>query len=136
MSYDKSWLATGDFCEPQYLLCYNRAHTSIKDCNTCHKGIYNGTTPKTCMGCHSANYTAATNPNHVKAGFPTSVKLAHSQTAWSPSTFNHDAKYFRIYSGKHLQKWTLCSECHTNANNFTVFSCTNCHEHQKSKGLS
>ena len=106
------------------------AHTAIaNDCAACHKGIYNGTTPKTCVGCHLTDYNATTNPNHKTSNFPTACESCHSQTAWAPSTFNHDSQYFRIYSGKHRGKWSLCVECHTNATNFSVFSCTSCHEH-------
>ncbi|MBK6476797.1 MAG: hypothetical protein IPF93_00565 [Saprospiraceae bacterium] len=106
------------------------AHATIaNNCATCHKGIYNGTTPKTCIGCHTTDYNTTTNPNHKTANFPVTCESCHSQSAWTPSTFNHDAQYFRIYSGKHRQKWSQCSECHTSASNFSVFSCTNCHEH-------
>ena len=90
------------------------AHATIaNNCATCHKGIYNGTTPKTCIGCHTTDYNTTTNPNHKTANFPVTCESCHSQSAWTPSTFNHDAQYFRIYSGKHRQKWSQCSECHT-----------------------
>jgi hypothetical protein len=63
------------------------------------------------------------------AQFPTTCTDCHSQNAWTPSTFNHDAMYFPIYSGKHEGEWTTCSECHTNSNNYSVFSCLGCHPH-------
>ncbi|MBM3436056.1 MAG: hypothetical protein FJY07_07585, partial [Bacteroidetes bacterium] len=44
-----------------------------------------------------------------------------------PSTFNHDSQYFPIYSGKHNGKWDQCSDCHTNPNNYEVFTCLTCH---------
>ncbi|MEP7323537.1 MAG: hypothetical protein ABI761_16555, partial [Saprospiraceae bacterium] len=113
----------------QYYVLSGAHATIANQCATCHKGVYNGTTPKTCVGCHLTDYNTTTNPNHKTANFPTACESCHSQTAWSPSTFNHDAQYFRIYSGKHKQAWSQCSECHTNASNFAVFSCTNCHEH-------
>ncbi|MDP1993997.1 MAG: hypothetical protein Q8K40_01990, partial [Ignavibacteria bacterium] len=52
-----------------------------------------------------------------------------TQSAWTPSTFNHDAKYFPIYSGEHNGEWNLCSDCHTSSSNYKAFSCINCHEH-------
>jgi hypothetical protein len=102
-------------------------HTSLA-CATCHNGNYNTQIPNTCVGCHQANYNATTNPNHATAGFPTDCASCHTQTAWTPSTFNHDGQYFPIYSGHHNGKWTLCSDCHPNASNFQQFTCTtSCH---------
>ncbi len=103
------------------------AHTSL-DCVDCHNGNYN-TTPNTCFGCHQGDYNNTNNPDHQVAQFPTTCTDCHSQNAWTPSTFNHDAMYFPIYSGKHEGEWTTCSECHTNSNNYSVFSCLGCHPH-------
>jgi hypothetical protein len=55
----------------------------------------------------------------------------HSQNAWTPATFDHDSKYFPIYSGEHAGEWNQCSECHTTQNNYTLFSCIDCHEHNQ-----
>ncbi|MGE5357296.1 MAG: hypothetical protein ACM3PT_13775 [Deltaproteobacteria bacterium] len=103
------------------------AHVSL-DCAACHNGNYNST-PNTCFGCHSDDYNATTNPNHAGAQFPTDCTLCHNQTAWSPSTFDHDGMYFPIYSGKHQGEWNLCADCHYNSSNYSIFSCINCHEH-------
>ena len=59
----------------------------------------------------------------------------HSEVAWEPSTFDHDAMYFPIYSGNHQNEWTLCSECHIN-NDFSTFSCIDCHEHNDPNQLA
>ena len=104
------------------------AHANIaSNCAACHNTGNAKTAPTTCYGCHAADYTSAT-PNHASAGFPTNCTNCHSQNAWSPSTWNHDAQYFRIYSGKHKGRWTNCNECHTTAGNFAVFNCLNCHK--------
>jgi hypothetical protein len=113
-NHNSYWIITG-------------AHTSL-DCVDCHNGNYNNT-PNTCYGCHQGDYNNTTNPDHQTAQFPTDCTQCHSQTAWSPSTFNHDAMYFPIYSGKHEGEWNLCSDCHTNSNNYSVFSCLGCHPH-------
>ncbi|MEO1257383.1 MAG: hypothetical protein AAFZ15_01255 [Bacteroidota bacterium] len=106
----------------------NGAHAAIaNDCAVCHNGNYNNT-PNTCFGCHDDDYNNATNPNHASAGFPTTCEDCHDETAWVPSSFDHDAMYFPIYSGKHEGEWTLCSECHIGGN-FSTFSCLDCHEH-------
>jgi hypothetical protein len=101
------------------------AHTTVT-CDACHNGNYN-TAPNTCYGCHQANYNQTNNPPHASAQFPTDCSQCHTQTAWTPSTFNHDSQYFPIYSGKHNGEWTLCSDCHTNPSNYAVFTCITCH---------
>ncbi|MCK9425625.1 MAG: hypothetical protein M0Q21_06280 [Ignavibacteriaceae bacterium] len=111
------------------------AHTSIKnDCKTCHTVSY-ANTPKLCYGCHQNKFTATTNPSHQSAQFPHECETCHTQTAWSPSTFNHDGKYFPIYSGKHNGEWNVCSDCHTSASNFKIYSCITCHEHNNKAGV-
>ncbi len=103
------------------------AHTTVL-CVACHTSGFTGT-PTSCNSCHISSYNKTTNPNHLSAKFPTNCESCHSTKSWSPSTFNHDAQYFPIYSGKHRGKWSLCSECHTNAGNYATFSCILCHEH-------
>ncbi len=97
------------------------AHTSLT-CDQCHNGNYT-TAPATCYGCHQKDYSATTDPSHTGAGFPTDCTLCHSQTAWSPSTFDHTS--FFPLTGSHN---VSCSTCHINSSNFAQFSCTNtCH---------
>lgn len=107
------------------------AHQFIaNDCVQCHNGNYNST-PNTCFGCHEQDYNLTNNPPHASAQFPTECLSCHTQSAWTPSTFNHDALYFPIYSGEHQREWNLCTDCHTNPNNYAVFSCIDCHEHNQ-----
>ncbi|MCX6246063.1 MAG: hypothetical protein NTU98_15320 [Bacteroidetes bacterium] len=103
------------------------AHVNTS-CQQCHNGNYTSI-PNTCIGCHQNDYIQTNNPPHASAQFPTDCQMCHTTTAWSPSTFNHDAQYFPIYSGKHAGTWSLCSDCHTNASNYQVFSCIDCHQH-------
>lgn len=106
-------------------------HAQIRNnCSDCHNGNY-AQTPNTCYGCHQSDFTSAQNPNHTSAGFPHECETCHSQTAWEPSTFNHDTQYFPIYSGKHRNEWTQCSQCHQNGSNFAIFTCISCHEHNQ-----
>jgi hypothetical protein len=96
-------------------------------CSKCHgDGVYKGK-PTTCVSCHLAKYTATTNPNHTAAGFPTDCAACHTTTQWLGATFDHDGKYFPIYSGAHAGKWSTCATCHTSPTSFAVFTCTNCH---------
>jgi nitrate/TMAO reductase-like tetraheme cytochrome c subunit len=103
------------------------AHIGVT-CISCHAKGYVGISTD-CVSCHLAKYNATTNPAHSAAKFPTTCLTCHSQTAWTPSTYNHDSQYFPINSGKHRGQWTLCSECHTNATNYAVFNCLLCHAH-------
>ena len=107
----------------------NGAHANIaNDCFACHMGDYVNT-PNTCIGCHQSDYDGTTNPDHAAAGFPTDCLACHSEDAWLPVSWDHDGMYFPIYSGKHEGEWSLCIECHTVPNDFSAFSCIDCHEH-------
>ncbi|MEK7718457.1 MAG: hypothetical protein AAB347_02420, partial [Bacteroidota bacterium] len=103
------------------------AHTTVV-CAKCHTTGFKGTSTL-CFSCHAAKYNASTNPNHLGAKFPTNCEICHSTTAWTPSTYNHDAQYFPINSGKHSGVWTLCSECHNVSTNYAAFTCILCHSH-------
>ena len=103
-------------------------------CSACHTtGVYRGI-PATCVSCHLTDYQATTNPNHATAQFPTDCASCHTPARWQGATFNHDALYFPIYSGKHRGTWSSCATCHTNASDFKVFSCTSCHTATETNG--
>lgn len=46
---------------------------------------------------------------------------------------DHDQLYFPIFSGKHRDNWDDCTSCHIDPNNWSRFSCIDCHEHRQSK---
>ncbi|MBK7215362.1 MAG: hypothetical protein IPH88_19200 [Bacteroidales bacterium] len=79
-------------------MCWKEAHIPLasaymaNQCATCHNGNYNAT-PNTCDGCHIDNYNQTTNPNHVASQFATTCQDCHTQTAWVPSTFDHNSAY-------------------------------------------
>ena len=102
------------------------------DCAACHiSGVYAGTS-RECYGCHRANYEQTRDPNHVAAGFPTTCDSCHraSDTSWNQARFDHT--WFPITSGRHAGN--DCSACHTDANNFKVFSCLTCHSRGSTDG--
>ncbi|MCC6964081.1 MAG: hypothetical protein IT585_12575 [candidate division Zixibacteria bacterium] len=105
------------------------AHALLQ-CIACHSGGYVGT-PTNCYSCHQTAYNSTTNPNHAAALFPTECQACHTTTAWTPANWNHDSQYFPIYSGKHKDKWDVCSDCHVNTANYAVFECIFCHEHNQ-----
>ncbi len=102
------------------------AHTSVA-CQSCHTNGNYQLVYADCYQCHQADYQRPTNPNHVTANFPHQCETCHTTTAWTPSTFDHDGQYFRIYSGAHQGKWSACTDCHTNQANYADFTCTTCH---------
>jgi hypothetical protein len=104
-------------------------HTTVQ-CANCHIGNRYAGTPTDCFSCHSREFNTVTNPNHVAAGFPKTCATCHTTTTWTGARFTHR---FPIYSGSHSGKWTTCNDCHTNTSNYTVFSCLNCHAHERTK---
>ena len=104
------------------------AHVA-QTCISCHASkVYKGL-PSTCVSCHLTDYNTTTNPKHATAMFPTTCNSCHTTVQWLGATFNHDGAWFPIYSGKHLAKWTRCTDCHNNSSDFKVFTCLTCHPH-------
>ena len=109
-------------------------HTTTA-CASCHVGGNYNLTSTACYGCHQTEYNSTTSPNHVAAGFPTTCDTCHTTAAWTGATFNHTWFPEPHHSAK------LCTDCHTNSSDYSVFVCTNCHtkaqtdpEHQGVKG--
>lgn len=108
------------------------AHASTP-CAICHgDGVYRGK-GTACVSCHESDYARTTNPNHAAAMFPATCASCHTTATWLGATFDHDAQYFRIYSGKHRGKWSTCTTCHTSPTSFKAFTCLTCHEHNQTK---
>lgn len=104
----------------------NERHAQIP-CSSCHapdgRPLFSPTGNNDCVACHQAEY----NSEHSGSGFPTTCSGCHTQTTWTAASFDHDAQFFPIYSGKHQGKWSSCTQCHTNPGDFRAFSCTTCH---------
>jgi len=77
-----------------------------------------------CVACHQADYDR----EHGGDGYPTTCALCHGVDDWD-ADFRHDSQFFPIFSGSHAGRWSDCTECHVVPNDFTTFSCTDCHEH-------
>jgi len=82
-----------------------------------------------CAACHQVAYAT----EHAGSGYPMDCANCHTVNAWSPSTFDHDAQSFPIYTGKHREAWSDCSDCHAVPTDITEFSCLNCHVHRQSE---
>ncbi|MBV5342288.1 hypothetical protein JZU68_01270, partial [bacterium] len=95
------------------------------DCIQCHTNGYVNT-PSTCVSCHQKDYNATTNPNHVTAKFSTECTTCHNETAWKPSTFNHNVNTSFPLKGGHIG--VDCIQCHTNGYVNTPSTCVSCHQ--------
>jgi predicted CXXCH cytochrome family protein len=101
---------------------------AVPTCTDCHKGNYTNT-PTDCYVCHQADYTGATNPNHVTLNFATLCTQCHTTNpGWKPASYTqHDTQFFPIFSGRHKGQWNSCTDCHTNPANYASFVCITCH---------
>lgn len=104
-------------------------------CASCHSLPDNGVpwTPagqNDCVACHQTEY----DQQHAGSGFSTQCLDCHTVDTWQGATFDHDALYFSIYSGRHQGIWQNdCATCHTTPGDFSQFSCFQCHAHRQSK---
>ncbi|MGE5176104.1 MAG: hypothetical protein ACM3JJ_06970 [Hyphomicrobiales bacterium] len=104
------------------------AHVPLA-CSSCHTGsTYSGLNPA-CVSCHQNDYDTTTDPAHAGAGFPTTCESCHTTSNWNASYTQHDTSWFPIYSGTHQGRWSSCGDCHTQASDYSVFSCLTCHPH-------
>jgi hypothetical protein len=79
-----------------------------------------------CWQCHEADYTAVQNPNHAAGQFSHDCSTCHSNTSWSPSTFDHATTAFPLQGAHATQP---CEACHVGGNyNLTYTDCWQCHE--------
>ncbi|GAB4291346.1 MAG: hypothetical protein Kow0098_10530 [Ignavibacteriaceae bacterium] len=118
-----------DFDHNQTTFPLTGAHTTV-DCSQCHANGYSNT-PTDCFFCHETDYNNAVDPDHIAAGFPPTCEDCHTTIAWEPASFDHDGQYFPIYSGKHAGEWGLCVDCHNVPNDYSQFTCIDCHEHNQ-----
>jgi hypothetical protein len=102
---------------------------SIPACTDCHINGNYSSTPTDCYSCHQTDYNTSINPNHQSLNFSTLCTSCHTTNpGWKPAKYTqHDIQYFPIYSGKHKGTWDICSDCHTDPNNYAVFDCKSCH---------
>jgi hypothetical protein len=110
------------------------AHAQV-DCSRCHEGGRYTGTPTDCYSCHRADYDGTSNPNHRASGFPTQCRNCHNTGAWRPASFDHDGRYFPIYSGRHRGAWSSCADCHVNPASYQTFECIFCHAHSNRAAL-
>ncbi len=93
-------------------------------CESCHiGGVFEGT-PRTCEGCHLADYVATVDPPHAAAGFSAACETCHGTLEWRPSTYAHDGWPL---AGRHAT--ATCDSCHGNGVYAgTPRACVGCHD--------
>ena len=89
------------------------AHATVA-CAQCHVNNNYTTLPTSCYGCHQADFTGTTNPNHVSAALPTTCDTCHNTTALTTVTFNHTLYANYPLTGAHAT--LICAQCHVNNN--------------------
>ena len=99
-------------------------------CTSCHINNVFAGTPTLCSACHMADYTGTTNPNHASAGWPTTCDTCHTTTAWLPATL--PTAYHTLFPVNHGNANGVCTTCHTNSADYSVFTCTSCHGNNNS----
>jgi hypothetical protein len=106
---------------------------STPACIDCHIGGNYASTPTDCFSCHKDDYNNSINPKHQTLSFSVTCTECHTTNPeWKPASYaQHDSRSFPIYSGKHRGEWNSCTDCHSNASNYSQFTCISCHEHNK-----
>ncbi|MEN8374334.1 MAG: hypothetical protein ABFS34_02680 [Gemmatimonadota bacterium] len=108
------------------------AHTALS-CESCHGPVDNAllfpspAAQDDCVACHQDDYDA----RHTGSGFATACLDCHTVDTWGGASFDHDARFFPIFSGKHQPQWQTCEDCHTAPSDFSVFTCFTCHKHNQ-----
>jgi hypothetical protein len=98
-------------------------------CSSCHgDGVYRGK-DTACVSCHRADYDGTANPSHAASGFSTDCASCHTTATWAGATFDHDTRFFPIYSGRHAGLWPSCATCHNQPSSYAAFTCFSCHPH-------
>jgi hypothetical protein len=100
-------------------------HATSVTCAQCHVNNNYTTLPTVCSGCHMTDYNGTNNPNHAAAKWPTTCNTCHNTTAWIPA--NLPTQYHTFFPVNHGGANGVCSTCHQNQNDYSVFQCTNCH---------
>jgi len=106
---------------------------AVLSCQSCHEADgtpkFPGVADDECIACHQADYDG----QHGGSGFPTTCLECHTRDSFAGATFDHDALFFPISSGKHQGKWSGCETCHTDPDDFSTFTCFSCHQHSQDR---
>ncbi len=118
-----SW-TPADFDHDKTAFPLSGAH-KVLDCVACHNAGY-GNTPVDCWSCHSSDFTASVNPDHVVNNFDHQCETCHTTTSWKPASFDHNQTGFPL-TGAHASV-SNCVDCHSNGYSNTSSACVACHQ--------
>ena len=96
-------------------------------CSDCHINNQFKATPATCYACHTPEFVATKNPNHLQLGLPHDCGSCHTTVNWLNASFNHALFANYPLTGMHLN--VACAQCHIN-NIYagTPTDCFSCHK--------
>jgi len=132
MCHDTVQWSDGKFDHSQTGFPLTGSHTvPPRACTDCHVNNNYNLTSAACITCHQTDYNQTTNPGHAAQPqfFPTTCQNCHNTTNWQNATFNHSQ--YTQFPINHGNANGVCSTCHTNSNDYSVFQCTNCHSQSK-----
>lgn len=93
------------------------------DCGSCHTNkVYKGTSHD-CASCHAE-------PQVHRGQFGLRCASCHSTESWTGAVFAHR---FPLNHGGGGKKNKACSMCHTTANDYSTYTCYECHRHDPTK---
>lgn len=104
------------------------AHAAVT-CAQCHTTSPYSSAPKTCDGCHHADYVATTNPSHTAAKFAVTCADCHQIVAgWTGATYANHPSTPLAMTGQHALSLRQCTDCHTTSTYASVATtCDGCH---------
>ncbi|MCP4703216.1 MAG: hypothetical protein GY865_01280 [candidate division Zixibacteria bacterium] len=117
--------------DPQFFPIYSGTHIATwGDCSECH------TNPATrseysCLSCHIHTETDPIHSGMNGYLYQSAACLSCHPTGEAGEFTDHDAQYFPIFSGMHNSEWSLCTDCHNNSSDRSIYSCIDCHEHNQ-----
>ena len=82
-----------------------------------------------CFSCHSKEFGSVSNPSHVAAGFPKTCETCHTTTTWVGAQGSLTS--FRSIAAVITESGRRAMTAIRTPANYAVFSCINCHAHDK-----
>ncbi|MEJ2103241.1 MAG: hypothetical protein P8X47_01550 [Ignavibacteriaceae bacterium] len=126
----KNWMVqdiNGLHQKSRFPLLGNHITADCQQCHTRYVDLYFEPLNVDCYFCHSNDYNATQNPDHITAGFSTECQECHQITASSWNTLNVIHNFFPLVGGHAIAD---CFACHEQGGNFSGLSpeCYSCHE--------
>jgi hypothetical protein len=104
------------------------------DCADCHN-VPNNRNVFTCTQCHDHNQSTMDPKHQGISDYVYSSQTCYQchPTGEAGDFEEHDAAFFPIFSGTHVGHWNDCAICHPVPTDRNVFTCIQCHDHDRSR---